>query len=796
MKTYHSSYDSGVVGSRAQNMGWLVEFTYNASSTLYFATYDCNLTGAGAAVGNVLSVDGISSSIDLESAEWSHTRVVITLADANILGYATTSLTNKTLSGLIAQKQFKGRAVSVWRINSSLTTVTGHDKEFKGYVSEVQMSIDGSSYSFICDSWPEKSRKVLPATIVNETDYPLAPKESLGQPLPIVYGTFENEADGSDERDMRINNFHYVPSVCIDASVAKFAFASHEVNSLANTDISIYENNIKNYLCGVYAYTGSTVRPTVSTSAPANVLLTSPTSLKYWAADSVYLIPPVKGGHDSGNTTSRQYLYSQSLHDGYAVLTSGAAGLPDYCTQKFLSLGGQLEFTNAPATTALTLWIYVVSTTGTPNYKLAVYNGITVGSDSTGFLSTTTGWKSFDFGNCIVRSEIDGTAITATDKWTIEELIRYEFDVQVDTASDVVNIAAMCIELKVPIISIADVIVYRKGGDGRHRRRGRRDSQNGYDPLAPNPYIKTVIQNSEEITDSISHSAVFAEIKGREFGSWIDDVARSNSKNAGDLINDSSFQIESLLRDELGFADADITVSEFDAVAAGGRSNTHFSVSQFVDSYRLIRELSQATFTVTFPSSGGKWRHVEIPSDPEGDATYSMAIDWQDIKPLSYYETPLDNLCNKITLRYHLDYGSGQYRKEYIVSNSTSQGTGVTGYNHTFEKVISVPFFRFDSSSGATNYAQEFATSYVSNWKDPHPVFEFEMLNHSKFELEEGDVVIFDNFERNIGGLGSAGAGDYWATVYSPASIYWMVVKREPFLDVVSYTVVNLLQLV
>lgn len=796
MKTYTAEYTTGTKGGRSVQTGWLIELTYDSGTAIYFSSYACNLTGAGQSIGCALSVNGISSSVDISSSEWTHSRVSITLADAKMYGTALAGKTNKTLAGLLVQKQFKGRAVSIWRINSSMTTVTGHDKEFTGFVSDFSQLIDGSTFTFTCDSWAEKPRKEIPQTIINEIDYPLAPKQSFGQRLPIVYGTFEHELDSSTyERDLIINNFNYVPSVCVDASVGKFVFAGHEVNALANTDIAIYDQSLKNYLVGVFASVpAGTTRPTVSTSSPANVLLTSPANMYMWQADAIYLIPDGKGAKDDNKTTSRQYLFNQGLSDGAAILTS--TGIDQYCTQRFLSLAGAIEFYNTGLAGANKLWIRVSSTTGSPTYRLLVWNTIT-GAGDEGLSASGTGWISVDFGTFTDRSESDGTAIASNFKWTIEEIGRYEYGIKIETISDIIEMQALCLEIGKPIITSATYV--------NAQAITRPNNPIERDPI-PDPwgvwtydrygYAPRQISNIENINSTISRSAVFAEIKGREFGAWIDEGGRSNAKNSGDLINESSFQIESILRDELGFTTTNIEVADFDD-AESGRSNTHFSISQPVDAYKVISELSQATSSVTFPTLRGKWRHIMLPQDPEGDATYDMAVDWKDIAPLDYYTTSLQSLCNKLKVRYHLDYGSGQFTKEYIREDATSQGTTASGYNHIFDRELSIPFFRFDSSSGATNWAEDFADIYVQNWKDPHSIFEFSMLNHSKFTLEDGDVVIFTNFERNIGAIGGSAAGNYWGSILSPGeSIYWLIVKSAPQLDSISYTAINLHQLV
>lgn len=795
MKTYSSSFTSPHVG---YNDGWIVKTLYNSSSELWFGSVDSNITLAGSAIGCVVSVDGISTSIDIHKSSWQHSRFVVTLTDGNVSGSASSSLSDKTLSGLLVQKQFKGRKITVWRIHSGMSTISGHEPEMVGYVTDVYTSVDGATIQFTCDGWPEKYRKLIPTSVVSEEDYPLAPKESFGLPIPSVYGAFTHEADGGSERDMLINNFHYVPSVCVDASSGKFLFASHAIHELNDTDIAIFERGLGNYLCGVYAFDGAVKRPGVSIAAPANATLSSIANLLYWSADSIYQIPTIKGSHDSNETTNRQYLFNQSLYDGASVLTTTA--IDKYMLQRFASISGDIELPNVAASTDIVLWVNVSATTGSPTYKLCIYTPILANESRSAVLSTSSGWYSYNIGNFSHRSENDPSiTIASTDQWTLEELSRYEYGIKCETSSDSVSMRAFCVEIKNPVISsLPNIMVVTH--DVRDYNRGRSVPGNvgDFGIYQPHNYYQQYYISSADLyayRSVIARSAVYAELKGREFGSWIDDVSRSNTSNAGDVIYESNFQIESILRDELGFGDDEINVDDFDN-AESGRHNTRFSINKQVDAYDLISELSSNTTSLTFPVSGGKWRHKEIPTDPNGDALFDATFDWSEISIKEFFWSPLDQICNKLKVRYHFDYGKLQYMKEYSLEDTGSQGTGVNGYNHTFEREIVYPYFRFDSSSGATNWAEEAAQTYLSIWKREHGMISFDMLNREKFAIEEGDIVKFSNFERNIGSIGAGSTGNYWSSLYTPASNYWMILSRTPYTDKVSYVAFNLHQLV
>ena len=69
------------------------------------------------------------------------------------------------------------------------------------------------------------------------------------------------------------------------------------------------------------------------------------------------------------------------------------------------------------------------------------------------------------------------------------------------------------------------------------------------------------------------------EVQGREYGSWIDNVGRSNSFSAGQVIERPVFQVESILRDELGMTNTNIDQNSFDAAHSSvGANVSHIAI--------------------------------------------------------------------------------------------------------------------------------------------------------------------------------------------------------------------------
>ena len=86
-----------------------------------------------------------------------------------------------------------------------------------------------------------QKHKEIPTTIINENDYPDAPKENFGKPIPMLYGDFE-EADEELARDyMRL-----APAPAVKTNDAKnyFHFADHEIHTVGNLYFWSDGNNV------------------------------------------------------------------------------------------------------------------------------------------------------------------------------------------------------------------------------------------------------------------------------------------------------------------------------------------------------------------------------------------------------------------------------------------------------------------------------------------------------------------------------------------------------------------------
>ena len=113
-------------------------------------------------------------------------------------------------------------------------------KRWAGVVEEV-MDYDYQTFILRCVDGSYQRHKAIPTTIINKTDYPRAPKESVGKPLPMVYGDF---SPADEETPRKIQTFSACPTILIDAETRKFIIAEHILHTLTTVFIYSSENNL------------------------------------------------------------------------------------------------------------------------------------------------------------------------------------------------------------------------------------------------------------------------------------------------------------------------------------------------------------------------------------------------------------------------------------------------------------------------------------------------------------------------------------------------------------------------
>jgi len=98
---------------------------------------------------------------------------------------------------------------------------------------------------------------------------------------------------------------------------------------------------------------------------------------------------------------------------------------------------------------------------------------------------------------------------------------------------------------------------------------------------------------------------------GIVYGSWIDNAARSNSYNIGDVVEDPASIIEDLFRRYLGLDNSDIDVESFDA-ALNSSVKARLNLLRVTKLYDIARQISEQSTFAVFYSGVGKLKLIPL----------------------------------------------------------------------------------------------------------------------------------------------------------------------------------------
>lgn len=249
---------------------------------------------------------------------------------------------------------------------------------------------------------------------------------------------------------------------------------------------------------------------------------------------------------------------------------------------------------------------------------------------------------------------------------------------------------------------------------------------------------------------------------GRTFGAWIDAGGRSNSYDEDDVVAPGVFQIEDIMRTELGLGDSQIDTASFDALDSGARVS-HFSLTSQMSAYQKCADIATDCGLILFTDHLNKIKVVSVLDD----MAYTFNLTENDLlgpNSLKVYHTPASLIANEFVLRYRYNYITGSYSEEVEVSDgvntladdtrsgfrdnlgsyATMCGTSKIMYNVTRKIEIEAPHLR--DKTEADKYLKQ-----IINWR----VFKRYILEldcplsalsedatHTTADIEIGDVGI------------------------------------------------------
>lgn len=760
MKTYSATFTSKTRGNYS-GAGFAVLLYYDSSSILRFAQRDITYTTVKY-IGCIDSVYFSESGFDPQDSSNINASCTIVLND-DVLTRA--GVDTHSISSLINGRAFINRQCKVYRYCEGMNPI-GNSPEFSG--NTVAMRYDAGRRQWVIQCEHLHQHRTIPQETITKTEYPRAPKSSIGSPKPLLYGSFSMSGTGS-RADAAHGLFNLAPTVCIDGTKGIYCVAGHDLYACTSTTVSTYIDGLATYGVGLYTWDGSTENyPTISLTGENNVQLQTTATNGVFRVGNVWVLPTMKGTYntlsgDSDNAVDGDYNTQLEV----AASTIYAVKFP------YGSLGDGGDFNSDGTTSQLNVYSVFKTISGS-SVSGGIYNplpGTPVSYTPSSVFGTGYVTYPISAATSGTRTDADGNSYASTDQWTWGEIALYEYFLSVPSGTTL-NISTLGIVANDLVVSgtireNVDVIVSRTRGRwlGIISRPATRTWRRVTYDYQPDPYAQE---------NGLSN--VFVEATGRKFGSWI---GTRNSLSSGQPITKSNYIFESILRDELGLTNSDIDQDSIDDDYASAYTMA-FSLNKKEPSQNVISDLALQSGCYMYRTSTGTWKITRIPTTPSSS---DVSLDYSEIAINEVGTTPQEWINNEVNVLYNYDYATGACTWNTSDEDTTSKGSTASGTNSTAKIDIIADFIRKSSDSGATNYAEALRDFRLAMWKDVHSDIEFDVFRPEYMALEEGDIVDFVNVPTAIGAIGTGSAGDVWSSFASPKTKYWLIYSRQPYQD-------------
>lgn len=230
---------------------------------------------------------------------------------------------------------------------------------------------------------------------------------------------------------------------------------------------------------------------------------------------------------------------------------------------------------------------------------------------------------------------------------------------------------------------------------------------------------------------------IFLACDGLAYGSWIS--SRSSNYASGDYIKDPAGIIESVLRDHLGLASADLDLPSF--IAAENTSMAHqynlhsdneYNSDDFI---RLVCE--QSTFAFYY-SGAGKARLINMKYYSPTNPTTDVTIPYSHIQPGSITVGKTKWIINSL----EADYVYHQEKGRTVKNDTTTNSTSITNYGTREYKA------KWKNISGDTSrdelYSHLIDTTDQGFWANPQTTIKL-VVHPGYAHLEVGDWIELDD---------------------------------------------------
>jgi hypothetical protein len=226
MLTLTTSVADAVNNEKA--IAWLLKITLDSTTYYFGSNIPLTLSGTPYVGGFIIQggVGEIEQGMDILEG-----------GGIDYIGALKITLNNFADEGFVhkyfppfSSNQWLNRKVEVGIAGPGATASSDVTWLYTGRIDDVNASL--SEVVLDVMDWQERFEQDLPKVLINKETYPNAPEESIGLPLPILYGDFvpTKESSANDWSDMY--QWTYAPTICINKGQLIFCAAGHVTHTM------------------------------------------------------------------------------------------------------------------------------------------------------------------------------------------------------------------------------------------------------------------------------------------------------------------------------------------------------------------------------------------------------------------------------------------------------------------------------------------------------------------------------------------------------------------------------------
>ena len=761
------SFDSGLSSSikNAHSVPfWVLKLYFNddTSASNFIGVSDAHrVDGTDVYHGLVSSWGDYQQSLDFFNFTTSVGNTSVTLINAE------NSIQGGRFSDLLSAKNFANRKWELFQNTNNLSTFdTAARMIGKGVISG-NIDYDYKSIKFNLLDNSTSFHNQVPKNVVAVGTYANAPKGNIDKPIPIFYGDCSVEANAHSYGASGNYDKHFVkgkfPAIISD----KWHVSDAEVYALADsaTLSDLTDENVFMYKDGYYIQ-----------CVASNVDVATPGRVEFSGADWRVFLPLAT--HSSagdvsnfGNTVDGDLTTHGSLN---SVGGKGYQVEANWRVPKTPNLG-----------TIASINFVILYKDFTPD---SGGTGIDINSFKVGINSAN--YQNLTWGTGAGSQSVDlsaGYTTAEKEEWNLEDTIHLELNAGADTSTThTLDVYQAGLEIKFTpsqvfekqVADYYEVMTSQTAGNIHYREAKGHEGVNLTKKVA-----RTTTVTTPDVADY-----VYASGKGRRYGAWIDTVSsavRTNGNGdapdpnyaANSLMENPIYMIEDILRTELGLDPSttgiDIDIETFDEAGNAQTDSTKgdiallfadaiadikfaFSQYKFINSKDLITKICRQCMSFVWFSGSGKFkiRTLLLPTDTwAADAT----VNFHEINLKNISRTPLNNVRNKIVINYAMDYARDKMMESTTDTDTTSNATGVAGYNDTLTLELDADCILDETT------ADNLRDAYLAHYKDRNPIISFDCVMPKYNDLEITDIIGFSNWDSKIKIYGTAlGTSDFY----------------------------------